>query len=224
MAIIRFITTIFCIVLIGNGCWRQNKDGGTSSQKKNDGTDEETPQQIAKRALQSVVIIYMSNSQGSGFFVRDGIVVTNFHVVKGSTEGIIKSLETKQEFPILNIIVEDEENDLALLKIAEGYHTVLPFGDVTKIQRGDKVYALGNPQGLEGTFSEGSVSAEDRVIKNKHLIQYTAPISGGSSGGPILNTKGEVIGVTKSSIDEGQNLNFAIPISKVQELLNRIPQ
>src|SRR5262249_3421737 len=82
---------------------------------------------------------------------------------------------------------------------------------------GDEVYVVGNPEGLEGTFSQGIISS----LRGNDYIQITAPISHGSSGGPVLNKNGEVIGVAVGLIEEGQNLNFAIPVSKLTQLLNR---
>jgi hypothetical protein len=84
---------------------------------------------------------------------------------------------------------------------------------------GERVFAVGNPQGLEGTFSEGIVSSIRKVGMHK-LLQITAPISPGSSGGPVLNVKGEVIGVSVATYRGGQNLNFAIPVNYLKALLS----
>jgi S1-C subfamily serine protease len=97
----------------------------------------------------------------------------------------------------------------------------LSLGDSTKVAVGDEIYVIGNPQGLEGTFSQGIVSSI-RKIGTDTLLQITAPISPGSSGGPVLDSKGEVIGVAVATFKGGQNLNFAIPVSYLSTLLSNI--
>src|SRR5439155_12805276 len=107
---------------------------------------------------------------------------------------------------------QDFERDLALLKVAGVKAASLPLGDAGKMAIGDEVYAVGNPRGLEGTFSPGIVSGI-RQTTSETLLQITAPISPGSSGGAVLNRRGEVIGIAVATIREGQNLKFAVPIS-----------
>lgn len=96
----------------------------------------------------------------------------------------------------------------------------MPLGNSDIVQVGDSVFAVGNPQGLEGTFSQGIISSI-RQIGTETLLQLTAPISPGSSGGPVLNSQGEVIGVSVATFRGGQNLNFAIPAKYLRELLTR---
>ena len=97
----------------------------------------------------------------------------------------------------------------------------LPLGDSDAVEIGEPVYAAGNPSGLEGTFSDGIISSirGDGAYK---IPQITAPISPGSSGGPVLNEKGEVIGVSVLTIRNGQNFNFAIPINYLKSLLSEV--
>ena len=94
----------------------------------------------------------------------------------------------------------------------------LSLGNSDTVQVGETVYAVGNPQGLEGTFSQGIVSSIRQVGSDK-VLQITAPISPGSSGGPVLNSKGEVIGVSVATFRGGQNLNFAIPSNYLKVLI-----
>lgn len=109
----------------------------------------------------------------------------------------------------------DEKNDIALLRVVGAEAPSLPLGDSQKVAVGDEVYVAGNPEGLEGTFSEGIVSA----IRGTRLLQITAPISPGSSGGPVMNQRGEVIGFAAGGREKGQNLNFAIPVSFLSALI-----
>ena len=98
---------------------------------------------------------------------------------------------------------------------------MLTLGNSDSVQVGDSIYVVGNPQGLEGTFSQGIVSSIREVGSDK-LLQITAPISPGSSGGPVLNEKGEVIGVSVATFTGGQNLNFAIPSKYLSILLSKV--
>jgi hypothetical protein len=113
----------------------------------------------------------------------------------------------------------DSTRDLALLSISGAKAPALALGDSNEVAVGDEVYVIGNPRGLEGTFSQGIISGI-RQIGSESLLQVTAPISPGSSGGPVLNSSGKVIGVAALTFRGGQNLNFAIPISYLQPLLS----
>ncbi|HVS83949.1 MAG TPA: S1C family serine protease [Pyrinomonadaceae bacterium] len=190
-----------------------------------------TAREIAKKALQAVVVIVTEDSNGkplalgSGFQVRPGIVATNYHVIKGARSARAK-FQNQYSYWIGGTVAIDETNDLVLLRLSSSpYDDILdlPLKDRIlslasgPVEIGDTVFAVGNPEGLEGTFSQGIVSA----LRGTDYIQVTAPISHGSSGGPVLNKYGQVIGVAIGVIEEGQNLNFAIPVSKLVELLNR---
>jgi S1-C subfamily serine protease/tetratricopeptide (TPR) repeat protein len=171
---------------------------------------------IAHKTFPSVVLLTMESANGedrylgSGFFVREGIVATNFHVVKGSAKGSARVVGMKTEYPIAGIVGIDRERDLVLLSVPGAKAPSLPLGDSSQLAVGDEVYVVGNPKGLEGTFSQGIVSAI-RQAGSRTLIQVTAPISPGSSGGPVLNSRGDVIGIAVATIKGGQNLNFAVP-------------
>jgi hypothetical protein len=132
-----------------------------------------------------------------------------------------KIIGQKTKFNIEGVVGIDEKRDLILLKVSGIKSQTLTLGDDTKMAAGDTVYAVGNPEGLEGTFSQGIISGI-RQIENDKLLQITAPISPGSSGGPVLNSSGEVVGVAVSTYREGQNLNFAVPVSYLQSLLTNI--
>jgi tetratricopeptide (TPR) repeat protein len=176
---------------------------------------ELTAGQIAKRTFPSVVVLVAEDRSGdaylgSGFFVDDDVIATNYHVIKGATKIVARRVGQKHVYQA-SILSTDEEKDLALLKLEGALARPLTLAKSNRIAVGDVVYVAGNPEGLEGTFSQGIVSA----LRGKDYVQITAPISHGSSGGPVLNSRGEVIGVAAGAIEEGQNLNFAIPVSQL---------
>lgn len=187
----------------------------------------QSPQQIARKALASTVLLVMEDangqplSLGSGFFIRKGQVATNLHVVKGASRGYAKLVDQKTKYDIEGITAVDAERDLVILKILVPEAQVISLGDSDIIQVGSPIYAVGNPRGLEGTFSHGIISSVRKIGTDK-LLQLTAPISPGSSGGPVLNDKGQVIGVSVATFRGGQNLNFAIPSNYVKKLMGQI--
>jgi S1-C subfamily serine protease len=186
----------------------------------------QTAQEIAKRAFGSTVLLVMEDangqplSLGSGFFVREGEIASNLHVVEGAARGYAKLVGQKAKYDIEGITAVDPERDLVVLKLSATNSPILFLASSDGVQVGETVYAVGNPQGLEGTFSQGIVSSIREVGPDK-LLQITAPISPGSSGGPVLNGKGEVIGVSVATFKGGQNLNFAIPANYLKMLLEK---
>ena len=188
----------------------------------------QTVPQIAQKALAATVSLQMADKngvplgQGSGFFVQPNLIATNYHVIEGATQGTAKLVGKDTAYLIEGITAVDKTNDLALLKVTVQGIKPLPLGDSDAVQIGETVYVAGNPLGFEGTVSDGIISGRrDRNIKER--LQMTAPISPGSSGGPVLNSTGAVIGVSVSiyrSI-EAQNLNFAIPANYLKALLER---
>ena len=180
--------------------------------------------EVAKKVFPSVALIVMEDENGqplclgSGFFVRSNMLVSNFHVVEGAAGGYVKLIDRKKKYPIIGLSAVDQVHDLALISISETSAPSLPVSEVESLVIGDEIYAVGNPQGLEGTFSQGIVSGL-RTVRTSKLLQITAPISPGSSGGPVLNQKGEVVGVAVATFKGGQNLNFAIPANYVRDLL-----
>jgi hypothetical protein len=180
--------------------------------------------EIAQRALPSVVALVMDTgrpgekSYGSGFFVSSDVVATNLHVVEGTIGGFAKIVGQETQHEILGFVAMDSAHDLALLKIKGLTAKPLSVGDSNGVAIGDEVFAVGNPKGLEGTFSQGIVSSIRRQGADS-LIQITAPISPGSSGGPVVNESGDVIGVAVGSVRDGQALNFAIPIRYLKPML-----
>ncbi len=189
-------------------------------------TTAQTPQQIAKKALDATVLLVMEDADGhplglgSGFFVRKGLVATNLHVVEDAAKGYAKRVGQETKYAIEGITARDDGNDLVIIKVSAFDVPALTLGDSDGVQVGESVYAVGNPRGLDGTFSQGVISSI-REVKTRKRLQFTAPISPGSSGGPILNEVGEVIGVTVATFASGQNLNFAIPSNYLKALVVR---
>ena len=187
----------------------------------------QTPQQIAQKAFRSTVLLVMEDangqllSLGSGFFVGDSQIATNLHVVEGAARGYAKLVGQETKFNIEGYTAIDEKRDLIILKVTAFRVQVISLGNSDLVEVGETVYAVGNPRGLEGTFSDGIISSI-RPIGNDKLIQMTAPLSPGSSGGPVLNRRGEVIGVSVLTIRNGQNLNFAIPANYLKNLLTKM--
>ncbi len=133
-------------------------------------------------------------SLGSGFFVKENVVATNLHVVEVAAGGYAKIVGAKPKYDIVGYVAIDKRSDLVLLKIKDVKAPTLSLGDGNKVAIGDELFVVGNPKGLEGTFSKGIVSAI-RTVGQNSILQITAPISPGSSGGPVLDEQGKVIGV-----------------------------
>ncbi len=177
-----------------------------------------TPAQIARTAIPSVVLIRTPTGLGSGFVAAaGGKIVTNFHVVRGATQASVVTSDGK-EYKDIEVLSVDEPRDLVVLRTAARGLTPLTLGDSSQAKPGDHVVAIGNPLGLGDTVSDGLLSGL-RELANLSLLEISAPISPGSSGGPVFNDHGEVIGVSALVIAGGQNLNFAVPINAVKAML-----
>ena len=167
----------------------------------------------------------IEQGQGSGFIFKDGLVITNAHVVKDS-EKLIVGLSNGKKFQG-KLIGQDALTDLAVIKLeGKGPWPKAPLGDSDKIKVGDWAIAVGNPFGLENTVTLGIISNLNRNVsqlgiydKKFELIQTDAAINPGNSGGPLLNSQGEVIGInTLIRSGPGAGLSFAIPINKAKEI------
>ncbi|MDP8212244.1 MAG: trypsin-like peptidase domain-containing protein [Candidatus Zapsychrus exili] len=168
----------------------------------------------------SIVSVFSGEAQGSGFIISsDGYIVTNSHVVNGDSSVTIKMIEENKVYSNVQVVKDNKIRDIALLKInSNDSFAPVMLGDSDSAVEGERIVALGNPKGLENTVSDGLVSSI-REMDGTKVLQISAPISSGSSGGPLFNMRGEVIGVTTFTIVEGQNLNFAISINYVKEEL-----
>lgn len=158
------------------------------------------------------------SSLGSGFFTEPRHVVTNWHVVEESYRVEIKTA-TGDVYPVKGILASDKDVDLVLLEVdmPRGKGPVLKISP-KPVDEGENIVVIGNPLGLEGTVSDGIVSGIRDLPRLGRLIQVTAPVSHGSSGGPVVNLNGEVVGVARAALSEGQNLNFAVPADQIAAL------
>lgn len=164
----------------------------------------------------AVFVIYTSNGsdnfQGSGFFISSlGVAVSNYHVFKGTTRGLESIKTEKGTFKVEKVLASSDENDYIIFKVAGNGTTFHYLHIASSLPRvGEDVFAIGAPEGLELTLSRGIVSAL-RSKTDLKLIQTTTQITHGSSGGPLFNMRGEVVGITSAGMGEA-DLNFAISI------------
>ncbi len=181
--------------------------------------------ELVKRIKPSAVAIETFDAKdntlarGSGFFIASDRVITNRHVIERSNRVEIHLLDGKK-IPVRGVIAIDGEGDLALLQIdMPKAVSAAPLPIVKAIpQEGEAVVVIGNPYGLEGSVSNGIVSAVREIPGYGKIIQITAAISPGSSGSPVVNMSGQVIGVATLQGAEGQNLNFAVPAERISQL------
>ena len=162
-------------------------------------------------------------SRGSGFFIDLDRIVTNRHVLDGAYRVEIHS-STGAIYPVKSVLAVDAEGDIALLKIDAPVTGIRPLPIVkTTPQEGESVVVIGNPLGLEGSVTNGIVSAVRDIPTFGRIIQITAPISAGSSGSPVVNMQGQVIGIATLQITGGQSVNFAIPSERISQLQTTTP-
>ena len=221
--------------------------------------DEQTRREIDKQTRQATVLIVTEHGQGSGFYVRKDLIATNYHVIEDARNrptAIKYKREGQQRFtPVKSVLGYDQLRDLAILEVSTSSVSPLVLGDSNSVQPPDTVYVAGYPKSLrladylkfrpKVTTSIGNISAIHKSSLSRWL-QFTAPISGGSSGGPVLNSQGEVIGVATwifrstgeidtegmlrkifedsaidIKVDDVQNLNFAISTNHLTALLKK---
>ncbi len=188
---------------------------------------ERTPAQLFTEFAPSVVTIMvkgpMGEGGGTGFIIdANGTVGTNYHVIQHATEIKVKLMDGTIASEV-EILVENEPNDLALLQIkTDKKLPPVALGDSDKITVGERAVSIGNPVGLEHTLTDGLISAR-RVIEGRKMIQMSTPVSPGNSGGPLFNSKGEVVGITTAIFMGGshlaQNLNLAMPVNDLRAML-----
>ena len=157
-------------------------------------------------------------SRGSGFFIDSDRIVTNRHVIENAHRAEVHS-STGVVFPVKGVLAVDAEGDIALLKIDAPNPPIRPLLlDKTSPQEGESVVVIGNPLGLEGSVTNGIVSAVRDIPTFGRIIQITAAISSGSSGSPVVNMQGQVIGIATLQVTGGQSVNFAIPSERITQL------
>jgi hypothetical protein len=180
---------------------------------------------IAKAANGAIVTIITAAgdkpiAQGTGFVVSaDGVIVTNYHVIKEGNVAIVK-FPDGTILPVDGVLAADKPRDLAVIKIHGRTFRTLTLGNSDQIQVGEEVVAIGNPLGLELTVSNGILSGVRTDKEAGKFLQITAPFTHGSSGGPLFNMMGEVIGITTLVYEGAGDLNFAIPVNDAKRLLS----
>ena len=184
--------------------------------EKRDSSQTLSPQDLFERVKESVVGIFHDRGSGSGFFVNsNGLVATNRHVVGLKREVVVRFSDSK-EIPG-KVVRSFPETDLAFVKVEADPVKYVSLASPTTIKEGQSVCAIGSPKGLSNTLTRGIVSSTGRYVEGKHFIQTDAPINPGNSGGPLLNERGEVIGVNTWGIPGCEGLNFAIPVDILNE-------
>lgn len=197
--------------------------------------DRQLKQQAIQDDLKAVATLEVFDNrnkplgQGSGFFITPGgVLVTNFHVIKGAARATAH-LPSGAYYLFRSLRAYDEKADIAVLQFdARETPSIKGFGDSDSIKTGDEVYALGTPNGLEETYSAGTISNPSRQVDGETFIQFSAPISPGSSGGGLFDLHGKVIGITAATANIrtgpqaglAQNLNLAVPVNRVKSTLN----
>ncbi len=184
--------------------------------------DELTADKIFEKVDNSIVVVLAYDNlgnvfQGSGVVINnEGMIVTNHHVCKDASRIEIKHYS--KEIKNVKIYKYDEVKDILVLKTNDATFTPITYGNSSNLKTGQRIYAVGSPEGYENSISEGIVSGFRTDENNVKLIQMTCPITDGSSGGAVLNSKGELIGLSVSGQHEG-SLYFAVPINDVFALL-----
>ncbi len=180
--------------------------------------------QVIRKSMPAVVTITTEEGLGSGFFIsNDGYLLTNSHVIRDGGWPSVQLSDGKRLSA--NIVRNDEEKDLALLKVSGSGYAFLPLGDSGKAVQGESVIAIGSPVGLEGTVTRGIVSALRKAPNGVTYLQTDAAVNPGNSGGPLLNRTGEVIGINTMVIKRIQadtdRLGFAISINDAKKFVGR---
>jgi S1-C subfamily serine protease len=188
----------------------------------------EDPDIIAKlfsEKADAIVMIAVESKDGdrlgSGFFIsRDGKIVTNYHLISGARKVVVKTKKGSVYLP-QRIVQLDPAKDIAVIQIEADRVNYLRMGDSNGVVVGQRVLTIGSPMGLESTVADGLVSSVRMSGIGLKLFQISVPLSNGSSGGPLIDLEGKVVGITTASFMKGQNLNFAVPINYVKTILKK---
>lgn len=187
-----------------------------------------TSKDIAQMAYPAVVTVIARDNSGnakgfgSGFFITNDLVATNYHVIENADSASVVLVGNKTGNPVIGAVAVDTSSDLAILRVTYTNKSVLPVDTCNGVSVGDDIYAVGNPEGLRGTISSGIISAIRG--ESNSIYQITAPISKGSSGGPVIGANGKVVGVSVGMLSTGQNLNFAVPSCYLLSLYQEISE
>ena len=202
---------------------------------------ELTSKDIAQIASGSTVLVETNpGGSGSGFFVGPGQIVTNYHVIEGAVKATARLVGTERKYTIVGYTAVDAERDLAILQVRDHSVKPLPLEKKDGVDRGIDVYPTGNPLGHKDIFTAGKISGIKWVESTRNFLKegrsndkptpdtpqklfvMTADVTSGSSGGPVLNDDGKVIGVVVGESLAEQSLNYAIPVDLLNELLRKV--
>ncbi len=207
-----FFLIITSIILYS--CNNQGSDKNKEETKKR----KLSPNEIYSQKVDATCTILTDEGQGSGFFIDSNLVVTNYHVIANANFAEVILNNESKKFGVLGFLSVDKINDLVLLMV--DYNNKCIFNIEREIPNpGDHVLSISTPIGLTKTLSDGLISGK-KNFEGRTLIQITVPISHGSSGCPIINEYGDVVGIAVGGIEEGNNLNFCIPTSYLTTLLD----
>lgn len=213
------LVLLSAMCLIAAGCTNNSpKEKEIKPDKK-----ELSAEDIYKQSFDKVAMVLcyqdgIPSSQGSGFFIDKNTLVTNYHVIEGTEYLELKIAGNETVYKGAKVVKASPEYDLAIVQTKQDF-SAFEIVDCSKVEIGAKIYTIGNPRGLEGTISDGILSGK-RNNDGIEYLQITAPISPGNSGGPVLNDKGEVIGVATFAYKNSQNLNFAVPVSYIEKCID----
>ena len=184
--------------------------------------DQEKSFEALANLASSIVMITVHGDKGqpiatgSGIMIgRKGFLLTNFHVIRGGRSFSVRIEEDETVYPTDEVIKYNADLDLAVLRIQRELQVLPIYDGRKKLVRGQKVVAIGSPLGLFNSVSDGIISGF-RQINDVDMIQFTAPISHGSSGGAVLNMAGELIGISTAGFDQGQNINLAVGYENIR--------
>lgn len=206
---------LLVVLAFAAACGHGQKGGGPSKSL--------SPRDIIDSSSPAIVRIDVGDGKvGTGFVVdASGLVATNLHVIEGSSDIRVKLYKDPVEYPATVIVAYDEKHDLALLRIKPAKPLpALRLGDSSAVSAGDRIYAIGNPLGVfDYSITDGLISQVRRLSDDLTILQISAAISQGSSGGPLFNQFGEVIGVTTAIIMQGQAINLAMPTNYLRPMM-----
>ena len=177
---------------------------------------------IAQTGLESTVVISTDIGTGSGVFIKEnGYIVTNYHVISGATKGGVKTNDGKVH--AMRIVGSNQDRDIAVIQIQDNY-PILAFGNSDTVEVGNKVIAIGSPSGLDFTVTEGIVSAVHRTVEGNTYIQTDVPINPGNSGGPLVDVRGDIIGINTKKVANAEGLGLSIESNIVRPIVDDIIQ
>ena len=188
------------------------------------GTDKPIEQIIEANDPKTVALLVPIEKDkyaiGSGFFVAPGIIVTNYHVINGGSDAIVRTNDGML-YEVEGIVSGDKTVDIAIVKLKQSVGQAVEIGDVSKLKKGENAVAIGSPKGLFNTVSTGIISNFWDDGKTNQ-IQISIPITHGNSGGPLFNKNGQVVGINSAGLEGEGELNFAISAEHIYDISDKL--